>query len=193
MSVTIGKPVRARTSARIRSPSSRPGPRNEAIDVRFALSYDALKTTATPQRAATSRMASAVSSACDSLSMTHGPRMKASGCPPPTENDPIRTGFTVLILSVRRSRDVHRIELSSLMPIARLDEARKQRMRSQRLRLELRMELPRDEPRMRGEFRNLDELPIRGTAGYLHAVLRQRGLIEAVELETMTMALVDEI
>jgi hypothetical protein len=26
--------------------------------------------------------------------MTHGPRMKASGCPPPTEKDPIRTGFT---------------------------------------------------------------------------------------------------
>src|SRR4029453_5801762 len=127
MSVTIGKPVRARTSARIRSPSSRPGPRNEAIDVRFALSYDALKTTATPQRAATSRTPAAVSSACEALSMTHGPRMKASGCPPPTEKGPIRTGFTALILAVRRSRDVHRMELAGLVLVARLDEARKQR------------------------------------------------------------------
>ena len=50
--------------------------------------------TGTPQRAAMSRTAKAVSSACEALSMTHGPRMKASGYPPPTENDPIRTGFT---------------------------------------------------------------------------------------------------
>src|SRR5215510_6933465 len=173
MSVRIGNPVRARTSARIRSPVSRPGPRNEAIDVRFALSYDALKATGTPQRAATSRTAAAVSSACDALSMTHGPRMKASGWPPPTEKGPIRTGFTVLILAVRRSRDVYGIELTSLVPVARLDEARKQRMRPQRLRLELRMKLHRDEPRMRGALGDLDELSIGGAARHLHATLRQ--------------------
>ena len=38
-----------------------------------------------------------MSSACAGLSMTHGPAMKASGLPPPTVNDPIWTGFTLLI------------------------------------------------------------------------------------------------
>src|SRR5262249_62118881 len=89
-----GTPVRARTSARPRSPASGPVPRNDAIEVRFALSYDALKMTDTPQRDAISRIAAAVSRACEALSITHGPRMNASGCPPPTEKDPIRTGFT---------------------------------------------------------------------------------------------------
>jgi hypothetical protein len=64
------------------------------MDVRFALSYEALKITGTLQRDAISRMAAAVSKACDALSMTHGPRIKASGLPPPMDKDPIRTGFT---------------------------------------------------------------------------------------------------
>jgi len=96
MSVSSGRPVRARTSARIRRPASSPGPRKDFTEVRFALSYDALKMTGTPQRAAISRMAAAVSSVCAALSITQGPRMKASGLPPPTERDPILTGFTGL-------------------------------------------------------------------------------------------------
>src|SRR5438128_2394603 len=149
--------------------------------------------TGTPQRVAVSRIAAAVSSACDALSMTHGPRMKASGLPPPTESDPIRTGFTVPILSVRRGRDVHRIELPGLMPVARFHEAREERMRLERLRLELRMELDGHKPRVRGELRNLDELAVGRAARHLHAVLCQRCLVETVEFEAMTMALVDQI
>ncbi len=38
----------------------------------------------------------AVSMACCALSMTQGPTIKTSGCPPPTENDPIGTGTTAL-------------------------------------------------------------------------------------------------
>src|SRR5213083_611682 len=94
MSVNTGSPVLERTSARIWSPSLTPGPRNEDMDVRFALSYEALKMAGTPQRAVISRMAAAVSSACAALSMTHGPRINARALPPPTDTDPTRTGFT---------------------------------------------------------------------------------------------------
>ena len=47
-----------------------------------------------------------------------------------------------------------------LVPVARLDEAREQRMRLQRLRLELRMELHRQVPRVAGQLRDLDELAV---------------------------------
>ena len=47
-----------------RSPSSRPGPRNEVSDVRLALSYDALKMYGTPHRAAMALIARASSIAC---------------------------------------------------------------------------------------------------------------------------------
>mgnify|MGYP000639406343 CR=1 FL=1 len=49
-----GRPVASRTDARMRSPSSRPGPRNERAEVRLALSNDALKMYGTPQRRAIS-------------------------------------------------------------------------------------------------------------------------------------------
>ena len=83
-------------SDRIRNPSSRPGPLNEWRDVRFALSYEALKITGTSARLAISRIASAVSIAWAALSITQGPTMKASGLPPPTVIVPIETGFTTL-------------------------------------------------------------------------------------------------
>ena len=90
----IGSPVRALTLANTFSPSVSPGPRYDVIDVRLALSNDALKTTGVPSRRATSAMNTAVSMACDSLSMTHGPRMKASGCPVPNVTEPALTGAT---------------------------------------------------------------------------------------------------
>ncbi len=63
MSVRIGRPVRSRTSARIRRPSFSPGPRNDRPEVRFALSYDALKTHGIPARRAMSRTAIATPTA----------------------------------------------------------------------------------------------------------------------------------
>ena len=59
MSVRIGTPARVAHAASTRSPSASPGPRNEPRDVRFALSYDALKMYGTPARRAMSRSASA--------------------------------------------------------------------------------------------------------------------------------------
>ena len=51
MSVRIGTFSRDLIAARMRRPSSRPGPRNERPEVRLALSYDALKMNGTPQAA----------------------------------------------------------------------------------------------------------------------------------------------
>ena len=75
MSVRIGHAGGlAHARERSRRPSSRPGPRNDAPDVRFALSYDALKTNGhAGARARCRASASAMSTACASLSMTHGP------------------------------------------------------------------------------------------------------------------------
>src|SRR5260363_153474 len=42
-SVSTGTPTRLRTSARISSPASMPQPRNDWLELRFALSYEALK------------------------------------------------------------------------------------------------------------------------------------------------------
>src|SRR5688572_2957486 len=81
---------------------------------------------------------------------------------------------------------------AGLMAVRRFDKARKQRMRPQRPRLELRMELNGQEPRVRGQFRDLDEFSVRRTARDAHALLGERPFIEAVELEAVAMALVDQ-
>ena len=74
MSVRIGTSKRALIAASTRRPSSSPGPRNERPDVRFALSYDALKMNGTPTRARdVGELGRRDRVACASLSMTHGP------------------------------------------------------------------------------------------------------------------------
>jgi hypothetical protein len=70
------------------------GARNERSDVRFALSYDALKMNGTPARRAMSTSRAASSFACASLSITHGPAMSTSGAPPPIRRSPSWTGVT---------------------------------------------------------------------------------------------------
>ena len=66
-------------------------------------------------------------------------------------------------------------------------------MRLERARLELRVELHRHEPRVPGQLRDLHELAVGRPAGDAHAFLGQRRLVQAVELEAMAMALVDQI
>ncbi len=95
MSVRIGTPRRALIAASTRSPSSRPGPRNDRPDVRLALSKDALKTNGhAGARARCRRVRSASSEACASLSMTHGPAISTNGRPPPIAMSPMLTGGT---------------------------------------------------------------------------------------------------
>src|SRR6478736_1737058 len=167
MSVRIGKPVRSFTRASTRSPSSRPGPRNDVIDVRFALSNDALNTIGTPTLMAMALSARAVSTACDSLSITQGPRIKASGCPVPNETAPAATGVTVCIwmsapvLGVALCHAHRRFIRGAMLRTARgFHETRKQRMGLERTGLEFRMELHRQVPRMAGQFRDLHKLAV---------------------------------
>src|SRR5690349_5409470 len=155
MSVRIGTPARSRTCASTRRPSVSPGPRKDRSDVRFALSYDALKTNGTPAERVMSRSARAVSTAWDSLSMTQGPAISISGLPPMLAM-PIRTGSTRLPYHGRRGG----LPGGELVLVARFYEAAEERMRLERLRLELGMELDGDVPRMRRQLDDFHELPV---------------------------------
>src|SRR6476620_6394241 len=177
MSVRIGTPIVSRTRPRMRRPSTSPGPRNERVDVRFALSYDALNTTGTFAAFAMSRTAAAISRTCASLSMTHGPAMSTSG-PLPMLTSPIVTGITRLPYHGGRGLGPPR----DLVPVARVDEAGEQRMRLEWFRLELGVELYRDVPRMRGELDDLDELAVKGSADDVETPLGEQPFVEAVEL-----------
>src|SRR3954463_9234308 len=66
----------------MRQPSSMPGPRKLEMDVRLALSYDALKMYGIFSFCASAAIASAIFMACASLSITHGPAMRKSSAPP---------------------------------------------------------------------------------------------------------------
>src|SRR5262245_30028827 len=81
--VVTGSPVRSRTASRVRSPSSRPGPRNDLPEVRLALSNDALNTSGSLSRPASSASDSAMRKVRSCDSMTHGPRTHNSGRPGP--------------------------------------------------------------------------------------------------------------
>src|SRR5678815_3138130 len=205
MSVTIGRPVRALIAPRIFKPSTRPGPRNERIDVRLALSYDALKTSGTRVRCAISASRSASMLACVSLSMTQGPATSTKGWPPPKAMwSPSWTGDTLVIIrgadDPRAALRRHRARRASVsrhgfggrardacgfVLVARGDERGEERMRPRRLRFELRMELHRDVPRVARDLGDLDELAIRRPARDPHAGLNELRLVQAVELVPM--------
>src|SRR5437870_12366302 len=95
---------------------------------------------------------SAIMRACGSLSMAHGPPIRASGAPPPMVTPPIATARVPLTGAPRRG-------LSSaghaLVRQRGLDERGEERMRLPRARAELRVELPGHEP---GVIRQLDDL-----------------------------------
>src|SRR5579864_1960136 len=89
MSVRIGRPVALLMRARMRKPSASPGPRYEATEVRFALSYEALKMNGTRSFSQTSARRSAMVAAWASFSITHGPATTKSGAPAPSSMLPI--------------------------------------------------------------------------------------------------------
>src|SRR5215472_14263953 len=78
------------TFVRMRRPSLTPGPRKLLIEVRLALSYEALKTYGSLSLAATAPMAWAILRAWASLSITHGPAIRKS--PEPTRT-PFRSNW----------------------------------------------------------------------------------------------------
>src|SRR4029453_1218799 len=101
MSVRIGTRQRALIAASTRKPSSRPGPRKDRPDVRFALSYEALKRNGTRDRTGVSASCPARCVAPASLSITHGPAIRTNGLPPPIEMSPsVSAGTGTLIGAV---------------------------------------------------------------------------------------------
>src|SRR6266496_6714024 len=77
---------------RISQPSRTLVPRNECTEVRFALSYEALKMKSTSADTQISAIFFAMRQTNFSDSITHGPRMKA-GRLPPMVTLPTRNGF----------------------------------------------------------------------------------------------------
>src|SRR5437773_5728497 len=154
MSDTTGTPRFSLTACRMRRPSLSPGPRKEAMELRFALSKDDLKMYGTPTRRAASDRAAAIFKACSSLSITQGPAMKASGEPPPIARSPV--------IATRRVRPRPGSALGLTVPLAGTDEAPEERMREHRLRLELGVELAGQEIRMLRDFDDFHEASVRG-------------------------------
>src|SRR5579883_1692004 len=71
------------------------------------------------------------------------------------------------------------------------DKVAKKRVRPGRARLELRMELTPDHPRMVGDLNDFDQLTIRGDTRDLQARCLQRRPILIVELPAVSMPLVN--
>src|SRR5690242_16873322 len=107
----------------MRSPSRRPGPRNEDNELRLALSYDALNTYGMPRSRVMAAIDLAIRSAWSSLSITQGPAMSASGAPPPITTPPPTGTARVAWPPSAGGRPV---------ALAGIDEAPKERMRLDR-------------------------------------------------------------
>src|SRR6476646_10274567 len=122
----------------------------------------------TPARRVISRSARAVSIACASLSITQGPAASTSDRPP-RRTPPASTTTTGLPYHRRRGG----LRVRALVAVARLDEPGEQRVRLERLRLELGMELHGHVPRMRRQLDDLDELAVERAADDLQALLGQ--------------------
>jgi len=72
-----------------------------------------------------------------------------------------------------------------------LNEASEERVRVERFRFELRMELHRDVPRMGRKLDDFNELAVERSPDDLQAVIGQGFFIQAVELVPMTVSFVD--
>src|SRR3954453_2447627 len=105
-----------------------------------------------PRVSVTLRSASAISNACASDSIWHGPAISTNGRWLPTSISPTRT---------TRSDNPGLLD-------ERSNEAGEQRMRAQRLRFQLRVILPADEPGMPRQLDRLRQHPIRRHARKPH-------------------------
>ena len=190
MSVRIGTPAAARTRPRMRSPSTRPGPRNDRPDVRFALSYDALNTYGTPGAARDvanrERRVDRVRLALDDT----GSGDEQERWPPPIVRPPNWIGCTPTYPTTEAVACGVRGELALM---AGVDEPGEQRMRTQRLRLELRVELHGHVPRMGRQLDDLDELAVERSADDLQPLVGERLFEQAVELVPMAMPFADDV
>ena len=161
----------ARGRARMRKPSSKPGPRYEFTLLRLALSKEALKTKSPAILPDLARQKVNVLFALDHA--RSGDQAQAA-CRPPKLNRHADTAAHAML------GDVHAAQLPVAMLQRRADEGAEQRMRLQRLRFELGMELAAEIPGMIGDLADLDVHAVRSLAREPQAVrgenrLRTRG------------------
>src|SRR5262245_51356175 len=126
--------------------------------------------------------------------MTHGPAISTSG-PPPMVTPPATT-FSGVRGGVTRLTYHGRCRMTAgrrLVRVAGLDESGEQRVRLERLRRELRVELHRDIPGMRRQLDDLDELAVERAAHDLESLVGERLLVQAVELVAVAVATVDHV
>src|SRR5256712_3066603 len=137
-----------------------------------------------PSLTASSANASPMRTFRSSDSTTHGPAMR-NGLLPAANRWDISVGE----LGQLARRLGARLELAAAE--RRTDEAREQRVRAHRPRLELGVELASDEPRMAGggELDHLDERAIRRQTRAAHAVLREHVAIRVRDLVAMAVPL----
>src|SRR6476646_586356 len=116
-----------------------------------------------------------------SVSSTHGPAMRNSAS----------VGKRTIAASVR-GFDERPFSRSTLAAAARLcgsgDEAGEERMRPRRPRLQLGVELAANEPGMRDELDDLDQLAVRREAAQSHSVLHEEVAIAIRDFITMTVS-----
>src|SRR5437667_8796735 len=134
-----------------------------------------------PSLTASSANASPMRTFRSSDSTTHGPAMRNGLLS--TAN---RWDISVGELGQLPRRLGARLELAAVE--GGTDEAREQRVRAHRPRLELGVELASDEPRMVGQLDHLDERAIGREARAAHAVLREHVAIGVRDLVAMAMA-----
>src|SRR5687767_9823452 len=123
-----------------------------------------------------------ISCACWRLSSWHGPAIRANGLSLPISRLWIftRRGF-VMAATLHQARLRH----------GRADKRYEQRVRLEQARLQLRMELHTNEPRMIGNFHDLRQDAVRRHAGEQQPLLLQLFLVVDVHFITMAVPLGD--
>src|SRR5262245_32324144 len=128
--------------------------------------------------------------ACFSSSIAHGPPMSARGAPPPIVTPPILTA-RVSVIRASRGRSRGSSSPGALIVQRRLDERGEERMGLPRARAEFRVELAGHEPGMVRQLDDLDQLLVRPDPRDPEPALHEGVEIVVVDLEAMTMPLLD--
>src|SRR5216684_1246723 len=125
----------------------------------------------------------AISSACEQLSIWHGPAIRARGRSLPIVTLPtwMWRGFVALIGVVMLAPMRTRSNQAGLVERG-ADERGEERVRLERFRFELGMELHADEPGMAGKLDDLGQLAIGRHAGEAQALILQPALVVDVDL-----------
>ena len=190
MSVRIGTPASSRTRRSTAGLRSRPGPRNErhGRPVRLVVGRfeDVLHAGALGDVADCERSLDGVRLALDHARAGDEQQRAARADRQAGELDRLHADYPTTDSAGVLT------PAASLCCVARLDEPGEQRMRLERLRLELGMELDRDVPGMRRQLDDLDELAVERAADDLQPLVGERFLVQAVELVAVAVPLVDD-